>query len=122
MSRYVIQDRYEDGGWDERPDMCPTLDVAIALVGEDSECQIVRIPDGEVVWRSAVPGVWVVEVNCETHVGGIKTRVWRMMCPSNEGPYRYSTRDDAEGDMRMCYPDQIVGTDVRVRQLRGSGI
>lgn len=118
MSKYVIQDRYEDDEWDERPGRHADLAAAIKATDGDSECQIVRIPDGEVVWRSAVPGVWVVEVNCKTDVG----RVWRMMCPSNEGPYRYSTRDDAEGVMRMCYPDQIVGTDVRVRQLRGSGI
>ena len=49
---YVIQDRQEDGGWDERPLKFSTLDAAIKHVYPDSEAQIVRIPVGEIVWRS----------------------------------------------------------------------
>lgn len=49
---YVIQKRTEDGGWDERPEKFSTLEAAIKHTYQRHHEQIVRIPEGEVVWHS----------------------------------------------------------------------
>lgn len=35
-----------------------------------------------------------------------ESREWRSVRPTNGAPYSYSTREEAERVMRMCYPDE----------------
>ena len=49
---YVIQDLTKDGEWDERPHHFSTLEAAIRHAYPDRQAQIVRIPQGIIVWQS----------------------------------------------------------------------
>lgn len=50
---YVIQEFADDRVWEEVPIKSPTLDHAIERVDFDVITQIVRIPQGKIVWRRA---------------------------------------------------------------------
>ncbi len=49
---YVIQDRTEDNYWDERPERFSTLEAAIRHTYPNKPAQIIRIPEGVIVWHS----------------------------------------------------------------------
>ena len=46
--------------------------------------------------------------------------IWKALRPaSGAAPYTYETLGAAHQIMEMCYPDQVIGTDVRVNSLQG---
>ena len=59
--------------------------------------------------------MYIVEVKCRE---GIQT-VWRPLRPTGGQPYTYETMAAAHQIMEMCYPDQVIGVDVRVNSLQG---
>jgi hypothetical protein len=56
-----------------------------------------------------------IEVECSARYGTEKPD-WRRLRPTGREPYVYPTYDDAERDMRMCYPNLVIAEQVRVRE------
>jgi len=50
---------------------------------------------------------WVAEVRAGGH--------WKPVRPSGGEPYTYETAEDAQGALRLCYPDQL-----RIDRLDGT--
>jgi hypothetical protein len=57
--------------------------------------------------------MYQIEVECSAAYG-TKHPDWRAMRPTGRPAYQYPTRDLAEKDMRMCYPNLVVAEQVRI--------
>lgn len=45
-----------------------------------------------------------------------KEHQWLWVAPAGCTPYEYDTEEEAYSRMNMCYPGQVVGTDVRTKE------
>lgn len=59
--------------------------------------------------------MFYVEIECSAAYNTPKPD-WRKMCPTGQAPYEYATREAAERDMQMCYPDCVIAEQVRVTE------
>lgn len=54
-----------------------------------------------------------IQVNIRVATG----REWQDVHPKGGPAYQFATYDEAYSNMRMCYPNSIVGTEVRIREV-----
>ncbi len=61
--------------------------------------------------------MWLMQVNVYDHVKQVKA--WKSVrCTGAPEPYKFTTREEAEMELRNCYPDQcLLGGDGTVRVI-----